>query len=290
MIRAYTQDDAPALFKIYNSVRKVLSERRESFRHGPDIVLSNGGKAWVVDVEKICLGYATIAPYPGLEGIYELQIYIAPHMQRKGLGSQLWQEISNELAGSKVKQVAHAVHSLNRPAALFLLKQGFFVEHEEWEMILDLLQPLPQAEFPEGYRPATYPRSKAITKFRQLYEDSFGGLPWYQPFLSDNEVSADLVDADDLLFLEHNDRQAGFLWMHRNDEVSGEIEPIGISLHYQERGLSRPFLTEGLNRLVAQGSQQVQIDVWSNNDVAIQLYQSVGFQYMNTVTYLAYNF
>lgn len=290
MIRPYKQGDTPALFKIYNSAGMGQPERRVAFRRGLAMVLSNGGKAWVVDVEEVCLGYATIAPYPGLDGIFELQVYVAPDMQRKGLGSQLWQQIRNELAGSKVKQVAHAVRSLNRPAALFLLKQGFFVEHEEWEMILDLLLPLPQAVIPEGYRLATYPRSQSITKFRQLYDDSFRGLPWYQPFSSNNEVAAELVDADDLLFLEHNYKQVGFLWMHASDEISGEIEPLGISIHYQGRNLSRPFLIEGLKRLFAQGSQQARIDVWSNNEVAIQLYQSVGFQYMNTVTYLAYNF
>lgn len=290
MIRAYRQDDAPALFKIYNSARKGQGRRQVAFRRDLATVLSNGGKAWVIDIKEVCLGYASIAPYPGLDGIFELQIYVTPGMQRKGLGRQLWQKIRNELAGSGVKQVAYAVRSLNRPAALFLLKQGFFVEHEEWEMILNLLQPLPQAEIPEDYRLATYPRSKAITKFRQLYEDSFRGLPWHQPFLSDSEVSAELIDADDLLFLEHKDKQAGFLWMHRKDEISAEIEPIGISKHYQGRGLSRPFLIEGLKRLVAHGSQQARIDVWSNNEVAIQLYQGVGFQYRNMVTYLAYDF
>jgi mycothiol synthase len=290
MIRVYSQDDAPALFKIYDSARMGQIQRQAAFRRDLAMVLSNGGKAWVINVKEVCLGYATIAPYPGLDGIFELRLYIAPDMQRKGLGSQLWRQIRNELAGSRVKQVAHAVRSLNRPAALFLLKQGFFVEHEEWQMVLDLLQPLPQAAFPEGYRLATYPRSKAITKFRQLYEGSFRGLPWYQPFLRDSEVAAELIDADDLLFLEHGHKQVGFLWMHTNDELSAEIEPIGISGHYQGRGLSRPFLIGGLNQFVAQGSQQARIDVWSNNEAAIQLYQSVGFQHMNTVTYLAYNF
>ena len=111
-------------------------------------------------------------------------------------------------------------------------------------MILDPLLPLPQAVIPEGYRLATYPRSQSITKFRQLYDDSFRGLPWYQPFSSNNEVAAELVDADDLLFLEHNYKQVGFLWMHISDEISGEIEPLGISIHYQGRSLSRPFLIE----------------------------------------------
>jgi ribosomal protein S18 acetylase RimI-like enzyme len=115
-------------------------------------------------------------------------------------------------------------------------------------------------------------------------------LPWYQPYTSAGEVTAELSDPADLLFLLDGEKTAGFAWLRMPEPNVGEIEPFGLLPVYQGQGLGVAFLTAAVQRLAAKGAKQVRIGAWQPNERAIRLYQRLGFKHINTQTYLAYNY
>jgi ribosomal protein S18 acetylase RimI-like enzyme len=97
------------------------------------------------------------------------------------------------------------------------------------------------------------------------------------------------IQASDILFLTLEGEAIGFAWTRRDAERRGVVEPLGIIPHYQNRGYGRCLLTTAMRILVDRGAQRIEIGAWHNNLQAIELYRSVGFEPVKTITYLAYN-
>ncbi|MEJ2750929.1 MAG: GNAT family N-acetyltransferase, partial [Anaerolineae bacterium] len=190
----------------------------------PDQPLPSTRHLWLIEDGGKVVGYTAVTPVPGLDSIYELSGGILPTHRRQGLGSHLLQHVLHEAPALNIGQLSHCVTDRNSPAAHFLRRHNFFIEHEEWLMRLSLL---PQATFgrrPPAPWPSCYLRTldSPARLFRRLYDQSFSGTPWYQPY-SEEEVENILDDPDDILFLFQDEQPIGFAWLQ------GEaIEPIGI--------------------------------------------------------------
>jgi mycothiol synthase len=232
-------------------------------------------------------GYGSVTPVPGLSGVYDLDGFIAPAYRRQGMGSALLETIITLSAGRAVKQLSVLVASLETPAAIFLMRRGFLVEHQEHLLVLDDLSDLPAVNLDQGFGLKTFDQPEAIVHFRRLYEASFGDQAWFQPYDDDQEVARDLASPDDLLFLTHDDRPVGFLWLRWPDLWTVEIEPVGLLPRYRGRGLGRQLMVAGLARAAEQGADQIRIGAWQANTVALNLYRQLGFQPARTTFYLA---
>ena len=287
MIRSYADEDAPQLAAIHNRVYPENVYSPDGFRELVEGTITGGGLAWVVG-DSVLSGYGMITPVPGLQGVGDLAGCIAPERQRCGLGSRLLHFVLEELQGSDFRQIAHYVTDLDSPEACFLQYHDFFVEHEEWLMELDDLSRLPDTASDRSVRMQVYTRETAVSLFCRLYEESFSGLPWDQPF-SSAEVSAALNDANDMLFLTLNGEAIGFAWINLNPNGNGLIEPLGIIPAYQQKGYGRVLLLGAARELINRGAQRVEIGAWRDNQAAVQLYQSLGFRHRKTFTYLAFN-
>ena len=287
MIRSYSNKDAAQLAAVHNRVfgEKIYSPH--GFRELMVATLAGGGLAWVVGEPALC-GYAMITPVPGLQGVGDLAGCIAPERQRRGLGSELLNFVLEELRRGDFYQIAHRVTDLNGPAACFLRDHDFFVEHEEWLMSLDDLKRLPDVLSDSPFHLQIYERETAVPLFYRLYEESFSGLLWDQPFTSE-EVEVTLNDANNMLFLAVDGEAIGFAWVGLDRDGRGLIEPLGIMAAYQGKGLGRILLLGVLRELAGRGAKEVEIGAWRDNRAAIQLYNSVGFRWRKTFTYLAFN-
>ncbi|MEM7125525.1 MAG: GNAT family N-acetyltransferase [Chloroflexota bacterium] len=69
-------------------------------------------------------------------------------------------------------------------------------------------------------------------------------------------------------------------WLNTNraGEITGQIEPLGVSEDFRKLGLGRSILTEGLQRLKANGAQSIYLETDNYRDEAYALYESVGFR------------
>jgi len=287
MIRPYSDEDTLQLAAIHN---RVYPEKVYSLDDFDELVagtLDSGGLAWIIS-EPLLSGYAMVTPVPGLQGVGELAGCIAPEQQRRGLGSELLHFVLEALRGSDFRQIAHSVTDLNGPAACFLRDHNFFVEHEEWLMGLDDLSRLPDTAIARSVCIEVYARETAVSLFCRLYEESFSGLPWDQPF-SRSEAAATLNDANNLLFLTLDGEAIGFAWIVLDREGKGLIEPLGILPAYQGKGFGRMLLQGVLQELAGRGAKNVEIGAWRDNRAAIQLYESFGFRWRETFSYLAFD-
>ncbi len=291
IVRPYRPEDTAALVQIHNKSYpgNQLRLRPNSFSRYLDDILSVGGKVWTVSDSNNPVGYANVAPVPGLEAVLDLQGCIDPNKRRQGFGSYLLDQLIQALKENGRFQLSHAVYSLNSPAALFLQSHHFTIEHIEVQLLLETPAQLSPVSFPTGFHLATYSMATAVKKFRQAYDVVFQGAPWYQPYTSDREITADLDQPADLLFLQEGTETAGFAWLRMPEPELGEIEPFGLLPAYQGKGFGSKFLTAAIHQLVKRGAKRVRIGAWQRNEKAIRLYRQIGFKQINTQTYLAYD-
>lgn len=252
-------------------------------------ILRANGRAWTLLVNNTPIAYAAILPVPGLPGLVELQGFVASARQRQGYGTHLLTHIKTELRGTAVTQLSYPVPHLHTPAAHFLLKNGFFIEHEEWMMELTMVNG--QWSLVNGQWSLVtrhLPLATAIPLFCQLYITCFTGLPWNQPF-TEAEVAGTLRRSEDMLFLMEGDTPTGFVWLRPQTDRSVQLEPIGIIPEKQGQGYGRTLLHIVLSQLATQGVTAVTLGVWANNAPALHLYQSLGFHQTESIVYLAYD-
>jgi mycothiol synthase len=287
-VRRYQSRDAGALLDVYNDLESGGALSAYQLSRRLDNHENAGGKTWILAVDGHIKGYATLIPVPALDGWFDLGGGIAPANRRRGLGSHLLDHIIREGRRGGVQQITCAVDSLGSAVALFLQRNGFQVEHEEWRMDKVDLSELIPVFAPEGYRLQYYRRTAAIKWFRELYEASFANLAWYQPYQTDAEVSAEMEDDDCIVFLLKGKMPVGFIWLRWPEPKVAEIEPLGIVASHQGRGLGRFLVESGLSIAAEQGTEKVEIGVWSDNLPAVHLYQDLGFRHTGTLTYLAY--
>lgn len=243
------------------------------------------GRAQIRLADGQIVGEAALAPLPGLPGQYELHGQIAPQWRRRGLGGRLLGFLLGELAGkTAVAQLSHPVTDLNSPAAQFLRKHGFAIGHEEWLLRQPDLSDCPPPPARPDLTVKPLRRAPAIPLFCRLYEQSFAPFPWYQPY-SEAEVATTLEKAADLLFLWRGERPIGFAWIR----PSGQIEPFGVVVEEQGRGNGRYLLAHALHHLAGRGAKQATLGCWADNQAALALYRSFGFQPEQKTTYLAYD-
>ena len=287
MIRPYVTADGPQLVTIHNSVYPDSVHTTSSFGDYVAGTRALGGFVWVIGNPAV-VGYGSVTPVPGLPGIAELAGCIAVDQQRKGLGSRLLTSMLDKCRDSNIRQVTFSVDRLESPAASFLRQHYFFAEHEEWIMMFGEMAMVLQENCPGPVKLQTYARQTAVSLFCRLYEESFSGLAWDQPY-SELEVVERLDHADELLFLMLEGQAVGFAWTKLDSEGRGVVEPLGIVPTHQNRGYGRCLLTSAMRVLVNRGAKRIEIGAWRDNEKAIELYRSLGFQRYKTITYLAFN-
>ena len=144
-------------------------------------------------------------------------------------------------------------HSLDRPLDAPTLPSGYAVRQLRGEAEV--------AARVAVHREAFAPSRMTVEKHRAVM-----AAPTYRPEL-------DLVvTAPDGTFAAY-----ALAWFDAENRM-GVFEPVGTGPAYQQRGLSRAVLTEGLRRLRALGARAAYLSPNGANEVANRLYEAVGFR------------
>ena len=133
---------------------------------------------------------------------------------------------------------------------------------------------------PEGYRITTYsPRDAADVvavnaaafahhpEQGRLTLEEFLGLtrqPWFSP--------------DGLLLARRGEELAGFHWTKRHDAEAGEVYVLAVHPDHHGGGLGRSLLEAGLAHLARIGCHRVLLYVEADQERAVLLYRSAGFE------------
>ncbi len=285
-IRDYRHDDAAALFVVAAALEPLDAGQLVAWTEELEGRVEGGARVWLLARGRRLAGYAAVEPLPGLPGVYDLSGGVAPARRGRGLGGRLLAHVAVQAPALGARELSARVERLEDEAAVFLLRRGFGVEHEECLLELADLSALPPMPDAPGVAVVSLPRRQAVAEFLRLYQQSFDSRPWSQPY-SEVEVAATLARADDLLFATIEGRPVGVVWHERLPDGRGRVEPIGISAAHQGRGLGRRLLLAALHSLRQQGAAPVEIGLWRTNEVAMHLYKGLGFTEVANWYYLA---
>lgn len=281
-------DETAALFVIHAAIEPVDVGQLSAWMQELEEWLETGGRVWVAARGRRLAGYAMIDPVPGLPGVYDLTGGIVPARRRQGLGTKLLRHVQEAAAGIEINQLSCRVADLEDEITRFLLRRGFHIEHEECLLTLDDFSQLPPLAEESRSELVVFPREEAVAHFLRVYDDSFSGLPWSQPY-SGAEVAAALARPDDLLFAVVEGRPVGVIWHEMLSAEIGRVEPLGVGREHQGRGIGRRLLLAALADLHHRGAQEVQIGVWRGNHAAMTLYKSLGFAEIDNWYFLAHD-
>jgi mycothiol synthase len=180
----------------------------------------------------------------------------------------------------------------DQPERIALLEYLGFVR-DEWHT-LHLAQPLngtvPPAQPPEGFTIRPLAGEEEAEGYVALHRAAFGSenmtLDWRLRTLRTPQYIPEL----DLVAVAPDGRLAAFCicWLsqHSHDENgsnTGQVEPMGVHPDFQQRGLGRAILLEGLRRLREHGALTAFVDSDGENDPSRLLYESAGFRVASTV-------
>jgi ribosomal protein S18 acetylase RimI-like enzyme len=275
-IRELRSDETAALFVVHAAIESVDAGQLLAWTQEMEERLETGGRGWVAARGRRLAGYAVVDPVPGLPGVHDLSGGIMPARRRQGLGTHLLRHVQDAAGKAGIDELSCRVDSLEDDSARFLLGRGFRVEHEECLLELSDLSRLPTRPADPPAELITLPQSEAVGEFCRIYKGGFDGTPWSQPY-AEAEVAAALIRPEDLLFLVVDGAPVGVVWHELLPGGRGRVEPIGILRDYQGRGYGRRLLLAALHNLRQRDAQIVEIGVWRNNQVAMNLYRSLGF-------------
>jgi ribosomal protein S18 acetylase RimI-like enzyme len=83
-----------------------------------------------------------------------------------------------------------------------------------------------------------------------------------------------------LFTAEASGRTVGWLWFSETSDVPGEawIFDVEVAADVRGRGYGRAIMREALVKVRAMGCVKLGLNVFGSNDVAINLYRSMGFR------------
>lgn len=243
----------------------------------------NGAVGWVI-VRSRPVAVVAFYPLPGLPHIAEMHLYTEPAQRRNGYATALLAHAHAHLAAhnSAFSEISAAIGLPDSAEAQFLLQRGYEPGHEEWAMTKRNLKPSSAS----SVQLSQYPLEITIPRFRALYEDAFRNHPWYQPWVTDDDVWGELHVADELLFLEHAATPVAFVWVRYPQPAVADLEPLGVVTAMQGMGFGRKILTATLDHLARKKVRTVNLGVWRSNQAAIALYHSCGFRHVSSRHYL----
>jgi ribosomal protein S18 acetylase RimI-like enzyme len=154
---------------------------------------------------------------------------------------------------------------------------------DDWcirNLAIELSHPPRTTPLPNGFRIRPLNGEAEVSAYVDLHRAAFDtrnmsvewraktlGHPLYQPEL---DLVAESDDGQLVAFC--------IGWLNKvNNELVGQIEPLGVLPAFQRRGLGRAILSESLHRFYQAGVRRVLIDAESYNDASQSLYERSGF-------------
>ena len=245
--------------------RATRADGQPPFSDGSLVELATGAR------ELLVIGDVAAA----LLGDGEAEFVVDPDARRHGHGTELLDEL---LARSpKLRVWAHGDHKAARALAA---SHGLVAARELLQLRATVPEPV------EGRGAST--TSVTVSPFRpgadetawlDLNARAFAAHP-EQGRVTRADLDVLMAEpwfaADDLLMLRDGDALVGYCWLKVEHGI-GEFYVVGVSPERQGEGLGRRLVEAGLNRLAERGIRISSLYVEADNEAAVRLYRSFGF-------------
>ena len=252
-------------------------------RHGGDKADSH----LVLQKDNQVIAYAHLDKTDQVAGP-SVELVIHPEHRRSGIGTQLLKS-AIEICGQKMRLWSHG----DLPAARELAQSNNFTKvRTVIQMSKDLTQISP---ITTDYQIRSFLPDLDNQAWLTLNNQAFANHPeqgnWSEADLS-IRVNEDWFDEKGFFVAQDKDKLIGFCWTkihgghsHTHETVSdhhdhdpiGEIYVMAVSKEYEGRSIGKALTITGLNYLKYQGLSSAMLYVDEDNQIAVNLYKSLGF-------------
>lgn len=303
-IRPIQSSDYPQVLEIVNKVEAPWESTLEELRQEDESALAEGG---------VCLHTVACSPSDGavlghtvLRGpapsdkpqSYSLELRVAPEIQKQGIGSALWQQISQEAAPLNPSTLTAWVRECYPDALRFAQKFGFEkrLSSNPWKLnISDVktadFQPVLDKVKALGIEISTLAEEKQkdseclakLHQLRILLDKDVPGMETspsmsYEAFAREVEAENSLADA---FFIARKDSDylgMSSLILHYTDAKALNQTTTGVRLDYRSLGVATALKCCGMNFAHTHGYTSIHTYMDETNLPMIKLNEKLGFR------------
>jgi mycothiol synthase len=252
-------------------------------RHGGDKADSH----LVLQKDNQVIAYAHLDKTDQVAGP-SVELVIHPEHRRGGIGTELLKS-AIEICGQKMRLWSHG----DLPAARLLAQSNNFIKvRTVIQMSKDLTEVSP---IKNDYQIRSFLPDLDNQAWLTLNNQAFAHHPeqgnWSEADLS-IRVNEDWFDEKGFFVAQEKDQLIGFCWTkihgghshthqtdseHHDHDPIGEIYVMAVSKEYEGRSIGKALTITGLNYLKYQGLSSAMLYVDEDNQIAVNLYKSLGF-------------
>lgn len=210
-------------------------------------------------------------------------IVVRPDVRRRGIGRMLVDAAEADSARSPDGPVILFPPHNSSLALAFLQAIDFQYDHSLWRFQLDSKRQEPLPMLPPDLLLTTY-HDDDLVAYVDLINTAFLDHPVplhvTREQIEHVHTAANFDSADVALIRTMSDELVGFCvtGSHRSDDtIVGTVNLLGVRRKFRGRGLGRYLLIWGIERLRSLGIEHIELAVEAENENAVGLYRSVGF-------------
>ena len=217
-----------------------------------------------------------------------LRVGVRERFRRRGLGTQLAQAllayVTNRPGEARRLEVAGSAWMPNAAAERMAEQFGFV--HERWFWLMERPRGgAPEPAWPAGVTTRRFDGSAAMLEdWKHSYNDSFAAHYRFVAATTENtaNIVADPAFRPDGLLLAYRDGQVAGFCRNELHATRGEVAVLGTTHAARGLGLGRALLRWGVHWLEAATPNPVTLLVDGDNENALRLYRSEGFEVART--------
>src|SRR5215210_3802613 len=247
---------------------------------------------WVAESEGKLVGYGLALEQPS--GRCTIYMVVHPEYRRQGLGSQLLALILERAREVGAKDILVYANERNQGSDLFLKHHQFQQVGSSGSLELNDEAKLPAAEFQKGFTLKKYSEVNDPLLLLKALNECYLGMWGHQH--DDNPSEEERKSprflhyyaADDILLLfGEKNLILGICSVkpqgkRGNDgEWSDLLDGPGIIQEYREQGYQRSMVLAGIQHLRKTGTHPITLEFWGDNENALNIYRSLGFEMVN---------
>lgn len=226
---------------------------------------------------ELLIGYIGICDFGGVE--IEVNGMVHPDYRKKGIFKILFSFVKNEWSKRRASRML-LLSDRNSLAGQAFIKglSGVKYEHTEYEMFLqrDMKQELNPSKV--VLRKATGSDTREISRQNSIYFEQESQDE--NMLIPEEEAKAGMI----IYIAEANNCAIGKIHLDISSDVGG-IYGLGVLPEYRRKGYGRDILTLGIAELKSNGFKEIMLQVNVNNEKALDLYRSCGFEVASTMDY-----
>lgn len=168
----------------------------------------------------------------------------------------------------------------SEPARISFLESQGYVRWDHWMVWFKRsLQELPEVHIPSGFTIRPLAGESEVEEYAALQRRAFDSTTMTALWRS-HTLHAPLYNPElDLVAVAPDGRMVGFcIWWYAPRLKTAQIEPLGIHPDFQQVGLSRALMAEGMRRAAMLGAETTHVETYSFSEPALKAYQAIGFQ------------